>query len=61
MILKSYVVHAFNVHFPERKDTKAACEGGHSTTAQLLIEKGADLNKQDIVRMTIKPVRASCK
>ena len=27
----------------------AACEGGHSTTAQLLIEKGADLNKQDWV------------
>ena len=27
----------------------AACEGGLSTTAQLLIEKGADLNKQDQV------------
>ena len=27
----------------------AACEGGHSATAQLLIEKGADLNKQDQV------------
>ena len=27
----------------------AACEGGHSKTAQLLIEKGADLNKQDEV------------
>ena len=27
----------------------AACEGGHSETAQVLIEKGADLNKQDQV------------
>ena len=27
----------------------AACKGGHSKTAQLLIEKGADLNKQDKV------------
>ena len=27
----------------------AACEGGHSATAQLLIEKGADLKKQDRV------------
>ena len=27
----------------------AACEGGHSATAQSLIEKGADLNKQDRV------------
>ena len=27
----------------------AACEGGHSTTAQLLIEKGAGLDKQDEV------------
>ena len=27
----------------------AACEGGHSENAQLLIEKGADLNKQDNV------------
>ena len=27
----------------------AACERGHSETAQLFIEKGADLNKQDNV------------
>ena len=25
------------------------CEGGHSETAQLLIEKGADVDKQDYV------------
>ena len=31
----------------------AACEGGHSETAQLLIEKGADLEKQDQVRHKI--------
>ena len=29
----------------------AACEGGHSATAQLLIEKGADMDKQDNVRI----------
>ena len=28
----------------------AACEGGHSTTAQLSIEEGADLDKQGNVR-----------
>ena len=27
----------------------AACKGGHSATAQLLLEKGADLDKQDRV------------
>ena len=27
----------------------AACEGGDSKTAQLLVEKGADLNEQDVV------------
>ena len=32
-----------------RTPLKAACEGGHSVTAQLLIEKGADLDKQDRV------------
>ena len=33
----------------ERTPLIAACEGGHSETAQLLIEKGADLNKRDLV------------
>ena len=28
----------------------AACEGGHSATAQLLIEEGANLDKQGNVR-----------
>ena len=28
----------------------AACKGGHSATAQLLIEEGADLDKQDYIR-----------
>ena len=32
-----------------RTPLTAACGGGHSTTAQLLIEEGADLNKQDQV------------
>ena len=31
----------------------AACEKGHSEIAQLLTEKGADLNKQDGVYMTL--------
>ena len=31
----------------------AACEGGHSDAAQLLTEKGADLNTQDVVRRKI--------
>ena len=30
----------------------AACKIGHSETAEMLIEKGADLNKQDEVAMT---------
>ena len=29
----------------------AACGGGHSATVQLLIEKGADLDKQGNVRI----------
>ena len=35
-----------------RTPLRAACGRGHSATAQLLIEKGADLNKQDYVCMT---------
>ena len=35
----------------KRTPLTAACEGGHSATAQLLIEKGADMDKQDNVRI----------
>ena len=41
---------AINVHFQrDRTPLIAACEERRSETAQLLIEKGADLNKQDEV------------
>ena len=44
-------MHAINAHFQRgRTPLIAACERGHSETAELLIEKGEDLEKQDKVR-----------
>ena len=47
------VIHVINIHRYHPKGMTpliAACEGGHSTTAQLSIEEGADLDKQGNVR-----------
>ena len=45
---------AINVHFQRnRTPLIAACEEHRSETAQFLIEKGADLNKQDEVCKTV--------
>ena len=47
--LTLYILSMFNFQ-SGRTPLIAACEGGHSATAQLLIEKGADLSKQGNVR-----------
>ena len=47
---KLLYVHPIHIHHPKGMTPLiVACGGGHSETAQLLIEEGADLSKLDWV------------